>query len=120
MLLEVMAEHRVPLHDIVADLQAKFGPTHYDRIDVRLSQQVPKQQMVQRLIETAPQQVEGETIARVDTLDGAKFYLADHSWLLIRPSGTEPMLRIYSEARTPEMRDALLKMGRTLGEKALG
>ena len=56
----------------------------------------------------------------LDTMDGVKFYLADHSWLLIRPSGTEPVLRIYAEARTADMRDALLKMGSELGQKAIG
>jgi phosphomannomutase len=87
---------------------------------VRLSQQLPKKEMVERLINAAPGQVNGETIARVDRMDGAKFYLADHSWLLIRPSGTEPMLRIYAEARTPQSRDALLKMGSELGNKVIG
>lgn len=119
LLLEVMAQAGAPLHEIVADLRAKFGPAHYDRIDVRLAHQVPKQQMVKRLVDAAPKQVNGESIARVDTMDGAKFYLADHSWLLIRPSGTEPVLRIYAEARTPETRDALLKMGSELGQKVI-
>ncbi len=119
LLLEVMAEHNAPLHEIVADLQAQYGPAHYDRIDVHLAHQVPKRQMVERLVNVAPKQVNGETIARVDTLDGAKFYLADHSWLLIRPSGTEPVLRIYAEARTIDMRDALLKMGREMGDKVI-
>ncbi|MBA3870189.1 MAG: phosphoglucomutase/phosphomannomutase family protein [Anaerolineae bacterium] len=120
LLLEVMAEKRAPLHEIVADLQTTFGPALYDRIDVRLAHQVPKKQMVQMLVDCAPKQVGGETIVKVDTLDGVKFYLADHSWLLIRPSGTEPVLRIYAEARTADMRDALLKMGSELGQKAIG
>jgi alpha-D-glucose phosphate-specific phosphoglucomutase len=119
LLLEVMAEKRVPLHEIVADLQANFGPAHYDRIDVKLAHQVPKKQMVKLLADAAPKQVGGESIVRVDTLDGVKFYLADHSWLLIRPSGTEPVLRIYAEARSIEMRDALLKMGSELGNKVI-
>jgi phosphomannomutase len=120
LLLEVMAEKRAPLHEIVADLQTTFGPALYDRIDVRLAHQVPKKQMVKMLVDAAPKQVGGERIVKVDTLDGVKFYLADHSWLLIRPSGTEPVLRIYAEARTADMRDALLKMGSDLGQKAIG
>ncbi|MBI1277217.1 MAG: phosphoglucomutase/phosphomannomutase family protein [Anaerolineaceae bacterium] len=120
LLLEVMAEKRAPLHEIVADLQVTFGPALYDRIDVRLAHQVPKKQMVKMLVDAAPKQVGGESIVKVETLDGVKFYLADHSWLLIRPSGTEPLLRIYAEARTADMRDALLKMGSELGNKAIG
>lgn len=115
LLLEVMAEQRAPLHEIVADLQKTYGPAHYERIDVRLAKPLPKKQAVERLVNAAPAQVAGETVARVDTLDGAKFYLADHSWLLIRPSGTEPVLRIYAEARTPALRDALLSLGSDLG-----
>jgi phosphomannomutase len=119
LLLEVMGQYQVPLHEIIADLQANFGPTFYDRIDVRLAHQVPKKVMVERLLNAAPPSVNGEHIARVDKLDGAKFYLADHSWLLIRPSGTEPILRIYAEARNPETRDALLKLGSELGNKVI-
>ncbi len=117
LLLEVMAEMKAPLHEIVADLQAQYGPACYDRIDARLSHQIPKKDMVQRLANAAPTHAGGESIIRVDTLDGVKFYLADGSWLLIRPSGTEPVLRIYAEARTPVFRDALLKMGEELGQR---
>lgn len=116
LLLEVMAELKAPLHEIVAGLQAEYGPAYYDRIDAHLTHQLPKKDMVQRLANAAPNQVGGETIVRVDTLDGVKFYLADGSWLLIRPSGTEPVLRIYAEARSPAFRDALLKMGVELGQ----
>jgi phosphomannomutase len=47
----------------------------------------------------------------VNTLDGVKYLLADDSWLLIRPSGTEPVLRVYAEGRSPEMVDTLLAHG---------
>jgi phosphomannomutase len=48
-------------------------------------------------------------------LDGVKFYLADGSWLLVRPSGTEPVLRIYAEAHTSDMVKALLEEGTSMG-----
>ena len=47
----------------------------------------------------------------MDTLDGVKYLLADESWLLIRPSGTEPVLRVYAEARSPEGVRSLLEFG---------
>ena len=50
----------------------------------------------------------------LDTGDGFKFFLADGSWLLIRTSGTEPLVRIYTEASSPELRDALLVAGERL------
>lgn len=117
LLLEVMAYANAPLHEIVADLQAKYGPAHYDRIDARLTRHLPKKEVVQRLVDDAPSHIGGESVARVDTLDGVKFYLADKSWLLIRPSGTEPVLRIYAEAHSPEAVTALLEAGTVMGNQ---
>jgi alpha-D-glucose phosphate-specific phosphoglucomutase len=120
LLLEVMATAGVPVHEIVSDLQARFGPALYGRIDARLSKTVPKKDIVKMLVDNAPAHINGETVARVDTLDGVKFYLADHSWLLIRPSGTEPVLRIYAETHTDDGVKAMLKVGSEMGEKITG
>lgn len=115
-LLEIMAAADAPLHEIIADLQATYGPAHYGRIDAHLANQRPKKQIVNALVNSVPSALNGETVARVDTLDGVKFYLNDASWLLIRPSGTEPVLRIYAEARSPEAVKALLDAGVAMGE----
>lgn len=120
MLLEIMAQANAPLKEIVADLQAKYGPAHYARLDVTLAHQMPKKQVITKLTDAAPAQINGETVEKVDTLDGIKFLMADKSWLLIRPSGTEPMLRIYAEAHSPEAVNALLEMGSTMGQKVIG
>ncbi len=117
MILEIMAHYGVPLHEIVADLQTAYGPAHYARIDVHLEHQRPKKQMIALLEEQVPAALAGESVAHVDKLDGIKFILADESWLLIRPSGTEPVLRIYAEARSPEMVKALLEAGTALGRR---
>ncbi len=119
LLLEVIAHAEAPLHEIVADLQATYGPAHYERIDARLTKQLPKKEVVKRLSENPPASIAGEGVARVDTLDGVKFYLADKSWLLIRPSGTEPVLRIYAEAHTPEAVKALIEAGRAMGDNLM-
>jgi len=63
-----------------------------------------------------PDAVEGQSVAEVVTLDGFKLLLADGSWLLVRPSGTEPKLRVYAEAETDDRVDALLAAGRDLVE----
>jgi phosphomannomutase len=119
MLLEIMANAHAPLHEIIADVQREFGPAHYERRDVRLARQVTKKQMTALLVDEAPSHIDGEGVQRVDTLDGVKYYMADGSWLLIRPSGTEPVLRIYAEAHTPEMVKAMLQTGGQLGDKAM-
>ena len=50
------------------------------------------------------------------TIDRIKYVTADDSWLLIRPSGTEPVLRVYAEARTPQMVQALLDYGQKIAD----
>ena len=115
LLLEIMAQAQAPLHEIVADLQAEFGPAHYGRFDAYLDFQLPKGELVRRLTDDAPTTLGGEGVTRVDTTDGVKFWLADGSWLLIRPSGTEPLLRIYAEAPTTEAVPVLLREGQALG-----
>lgn len=120
LLLEVIAHARAPLHEIIADFHAQYGPAHYERIDAHLKQPVSKKQATASLVDQAPATLNGETVMRVDTLDGVKFTLSDASWLLIRPSGTEPVLRIYAEARSPEAVKALLKAGVAMGERVVG
>ena len=116
LLLEIVAAAGAPLHELVADLQSTFGPAHYARRDIPLRTPVSKQKMVQRLTGEAPDSLGGETVTDVDTLDGVKYLLADDSWLLIRPSGTEPVLRVYAEGRDPTMVNTLL----TYGEQVAG
>ena len=119
LLLEVMAYAKAPLHEIIADLQQQFGPSYYARNDVRLSKQLAKKDVVKKLETNAPSRLAGESVVQVNTMDGIKFYLADKSWLLIRPSGTEPVLRIYAEARSDEAVAVLLEEGGKLGKSLI-
>ena len=114
LLLEIVADAGVPLHELNADLQRTVGPTCYARRDMRLPHPVVKSEMIERLTGNAPPAMNGQTVLRVDTLDGVKYRLADDSWLLIRPSGTEPVLRVYAEAPDAGSVSALLDAGRTM------
>jgi len=114
LLLEIMADARAPLVDIVADLQQCFGPTSYKRTDFHLRAPVPKAEMTRRIQGQAPAAMAGQTVREVKTFDGIKFIMADDSWLLIRPSGTEPVLRVYAEAPTADAVEALLAEGRRM------
>jgi phosphomannomutase len=116
LLLEIMADAGIPLHELVADLQASVGPAYYTRRDLRLRHPVSKGEMVQRLTHGAPSHLAGQTVTQVDTRDGVKYRLADDSWLLIRPSGTEPVLRVYAEGADPDAVDALIQAGRELAK----
>ena len=116
LLLEVVAAADAPLHELVADIQADVGPTHYTRSDIPLRRPVAKAKMVARLTADVPGSLGGQEVVEVKTLDGVKYLLADDSWLLIRPSGTEPVLRVYAEAREPGMVEALLAYGERVAE----
>jgi phosphomannomutase len=118
LLLEVMAEAKQPLHKLVEDLLAKYGPAQYARTDMKLKRPVAKKEMVAMLINQAPAEIAGVTVEDVQTTDGVKYYLADGSWLLIRPSGTEPVLRVYAEAPNDERVQALLAFGEEVAAKA--
>lgn len=111
MLVEMVASYGVSLYDLVQDLLQQVGPAYYERTDLRLRHPVSKSAMVQKLINDAPVQIGGQSIAEVITIDGVKYIMADDSWLLIRPSGTEPVLRVYAEGRSTEMVRALLGYG---------
>ncbi|GAB4413424.1 MAG: phosphoglucomutase/phosphomannomutase family protein [Anaerolineae bacterium] len=114
LLLEIVAEAGVPLTELIADLQATFGPTVYQRSDIHLKNSVSKEDMTKRLVDKAPVEMAGERVVKVDSYDGVKYHLADDSWLLIRPSGTEPLLRVYAEAGSEEAVKVMLQKGREL------
>ncbi len=116
LLVEMVAATKATLAELVDDLLKEVGPSHYARNDLRLSHPVSKTKMVERLVREAPASVGGIKLSSVNSLDGVKYLFDDDSWLLIRPSGTEPVLRIYAEARQPEMVEALLAHGRTIAD----
>jgi phosphomannomutase len=111
MLVEIVAASGASLYELVEDLLQEVGPAHYQRKDLRLSHPIAKAVMSQRLAEEAPGEIGGEKVNEISTIDGVKYLLADGSWLLIRPSGTEPVLRVYAEGRSPEMLSALVAYG---------
>jgi phosphomannomutase len=116
LLVEMVAKSGQPLDELVRELLAEVGPAHYTRLDLRLSHPIEKPRMVRQLAEEAPSSIGGLKVSDINTSDGVKYLLEDDSWLLIRPSGTEPVLRIYAEARDPDMVDALLEHGRSVAQ----
>lgn len=111
LLIEMVSKLGVSLSELVADLVTKYGPVHYQRTDLRLSQPISKEQMTQQLTENKPPEIGGLKVIEVQSVDGVKYILEDDSWLLIRPSGTEPVLRVYAEGRSPEVVQNLLNFG---------
>lgn len=114
LLLEMVAVTGKSLDALVSDLLKEVGPSHYARRDQRLAHPIVKDKMVQQLASQVPSAIDGAKVAQVETMDGVKYIMEDGAWLLIRPSGTEPVLRIYAEARSPEMVDALIQHGTSI------
>jgi alpha-D-glucose phosphate-specific phosphoglucomutase len=98
---------------LLAYLYSKVGEHYYDRIDLHFPEE-KRQVIIKRVQENAPKSIENVKVVRLDTQDGFRFILADNSWLLIRFSGTEPILRIYAETNDTERVKRMLQFGREL------
>ena len=105
----------------MAHLHEIAGPSFYLRIDVHVERgdlpgaQGPAAGRAARA--TPPASLAGQPVVRTDALDtndGFKFLTDDGSWLLVRFSGTEPLVRVYAEASSPDARDAMLVAGEKL------
>ncbi len=94
-----------PLSEILRSLEAEVGPHAYARHDLHLPRDTyerDRRRVLETLAANAPREVAGVAVARVRDDDGYKFYLEDGSWVLLRTSGTEPLIRVYAEAGSDE------------------
>jgi len=119
LLANVMAEEGKPLGELVADLQREFGPHYYGRRDLHIPENV-KQAAIQRARADGTSTLGRFKVLKKENMDGVKFFLdaPDHKqgavpWILFRASGTEPLLRLYSEAATPDLITEILEQGKT-------
>ena len=119
LLVEMIASAKKPLGEMVNDLLEEVGPALYERVDLRLSRPVAKAEMTEFLTKQAPKEIGGQSVSEVSQRDGVKYIMADDSWLLIRPSGTEPVLRVYAEGRTQEMVKSLMGYGQKVAESVV-
>jgi phosphomannomutase len=99
------------LSELLAALEADVGPSAYARHDIQMPRETyeaERGRLLGALAANAPREVAGVRVARVRDDDGFKFYLEDGSWVLLRASGTEPLIRVYSEAASDEAVQARL------------
>ncbi len=94
-------------------LYSKVGPHYYERIDLYFAADL-RDKIIENVSKSNPSAIAGVKVARPDNTDGFRYRLEDNSWLLIRFSGTEPLLRIYSEASSPEQVQKILQAGKQL------
>jgi len=111
--LDLMVKTGKTPSELIDYLYSKVGPHYYKRVDIEFPA-AERHNIVNRIGQHPPQSIDGVRVARLDTADGFRFILADNTWLLIRFSGTEPIIRIYTETDSPERADRLLEQGSEL------
>lgn len=117
LLIEALVEGGVPLGQRLDALQERCGgAAHYDRLDLRLADMAARARLEARLAEAPPAEVAGAPVQEVITTDGVKLRLGPSHWLMLRFSGTEPLLRLYCEAPSAERVSAVLAWARQLAE----
>jgi len=110
MLLEMLATERVPLNKLIGGLEKEFGPHHYGRIDTHFALE-KRAALMDHLKQDPPDKLLRSPVADVKSFDGVKFIAQDSSWLMLRGSGTEPILRIYAESKSDADVQRLLRLG---------
>jgi phosphomannomutase len=109
-----------PVSKVVQQFHELAGASHYRRVDVhvdRAGYPETKRRLLEGLAGTPPTSLAGQPVTRTQSLstnDGFKFFVDDGSWLLIRTSGTEPLVRVYTEATSVETQEALIGAGEKL------
>ncbi|GAF94636.1 unnamed protein product, partial [marine sediment metagenome] len=111
--LDLMAKTGKNPSELIDYLYSKVGPHYFDRVDIKFPEE-ERQAIVERIKDNPPGDIDRVKVVNFDTADGFRFILSDNTWLLIRFSGTEPLLRIYAESSTPARVEKLLKLGKEL------
>jgi phosphomannomutase len=110
MLLEMLATEKKSVKQLLAKLEKQFGPHCYGRIDTHFPLE-KRAQLMKFCAENPPAKLNGSPVEEVKTFDGVKYVAKDGSWLMLRGSGTEPILRIYAESDSDAAAQKLLKLG---------
>jgi phosphomannomutase len=109
---DMIVKEGKPLSQILAAMESEVGPHAYARHDIKMPRETydtDRQRVLKTLQEKTPHTLAGLDVQHVRDDDGYKFFLEDGSWVLLRTSGTEPLIRVYSEAGTPEEVESRLK-----------
>jgi phosphomannomutase len=116
MLLEMLATEKVSVNKLIRRLEKQFGPHRYGRIDTHYPLE-KRGALMEFLKQNPPVKLLRSPLAEVKSYDGVKYVAQDSSWLMLRGSGTEPILRIYAEASSETDVRKLLKLGTALTKK---
>jgi len=119
MLLELLAVEKTSVNKMLAQLEKQFGPHRYARIDTHFPLE-KRQALMDFCKSNPPANLLKSPVVDVKSYDGVKFVAKDGSWLMLRGSGTEPILRIYAESSNDRAAQGLLKLGVQLTKEVVG
>ncbi len=109
LLLEMMVYHKKPLKKLIRELKEEFGSYYYERLDLKLDGKTFDLDKIK-----AQKRILGKKVVDLKDFDGVKLICEDESWLMFRPSGTEPLVRIYAEAKSLTKARELIRYGKSL------
>jgi phosphoglucomutase len=107
---EAVAERQASLTEQLDELYKRVGKLESGRIGVKLTPEIAKG--LKQKLDRSPTEIGGRKIENINRIDGVEFVFADKSWMLMRPSGTEPLVRIYAESESKSEMEGLLEEGR--------
>jgi phosphomannomutase len=107
---EAVSVRQASLTEQLTELYGRVGKLESGRIGVRLTPQIAEK--LKEKLAQEPTEIGGRKIESINRIDGVKFIFADESWMLMRPSGTEPLVRIYAESEDGNDLEELLEQGR--------
>ena len=119
MLLELLAKERVSINKLLQRLEKQFGPHHYARLDTHFPLE-KRAALMEYCKFHPPAKLAGSSLAQVKSYDGVKFSAQSGAWLMLRGSGTEPVLRIYAEAKSGTAAQKLIREGVAMTKKIPG
>jgi phosphomannomutase len=111
LLCELMATRKKKLSALVEEVMEEFGWHYFNRYDAHLTEK--EKARILAYYEKSPKKIGAYPVERLETIDGFKFFLPG-GWVLVRTSGTEPLIRFYAEADSPEMVEAFLAASRSV------
>jgi len=109
LLLEFMAVEGKRLEHLIDDLHELIGYTYTRRIDVRFESEDQRESAFENLVKELPSRIGDLEVKDIDRKDGVKLILSDGSWILVRKSGTEPLIRVYAESPSTEILERILE-----------
>jgi len=118
--VEMLAKTKKKLSTLGREMESEFGKSYFLRKDYRIEDIKigSKKRFVEKLLSSAPRELLGIKVKKIKAYDGIEYILEDDSWLLLRPSGTEPILRTYAESNNFKKTEKLLKIGREIVYRA--